>query len=91
MQIFYAHAVQRHMIQLHSSLVDFQGHGILFLGPSGIGKTTQAEFGINIEMLSSSTGILSLFRRRRKTSWDGEPRGMDPPRTVRIRTCLYTL
>ncbi|OUP66401.1 hypothetical protein B5F13_04240 [Drancourtella sp. An177] len=42
-QIFYAHAVQRHMIQLHSSLVDFQGHGILFLGPSGIGKTTQAE------------------------------------------------
>ena len=40
---FYAHAVQRHMIQLHSSLVDFQGHGILFLGPSGIGKTTQAE------------------------------------------------
>lgn len=43
MRMFYAHAVQRHMIQLHSSLVDFQGHGILFLGPSGIGKTTQAE------------------------------------------------
>lgn len=43
LQIFYAHAVQRRMIQLHSSLVDFQGHGILFLGPSGIGKTTQAE------------------------------------------------
>ena len=42
-QAFYAHAVQRRMIQLHSSLVDFQGHGILFLGPSGIGKTTQAE------------------------------------------------
>nr|WP_288722335.1 hypothetical protein [uncultured Sellimonas sp.] len=41
--IFYLYAVQRHMIQLHSSLVDFQGHGILFLGPSGIGKTTQAE------------------------------------------------
>lgn len=43
LQIFYTHAVQRRMIQLHSSLVDFQGHGILFLGPSGIGKTTQAE------------------------------------------------
>lgn len=31
------------MIQLHSSLIDYKGKGILFLGPSGIGKTTQAE------------------------------------------------
>lgn len=42
-QIFYTHAVQRHMIQFHSSLIDYQGHGLMFLGPSGIGKTTQAE------------------------------------------------
>lgn len=42
-QIFYTHAVQRHMIQLHSSLIDYYGHGLMFLGPSGIGKTTQAE------------------------------------------------
>ena len=42
-QVFYTHAVQRHMIQFHSSLVDFDGHGLMFLGPSGIGKTTQAE------------------------------------------------
>ena len=41
--IFYTHAVQRHMIQFHSSLIDYQGHGLMFLGPSGIGKTTQAE------------------------------------------------
>lgn len=39
----YTHAVQRHMIQFHSSLIDYQGHGLMFLGPSGIGKTTQAE------------------------------------------------
>lgn len=41
--LFYTHAVQRHMIQFHSSLIDYQGHGLMFLGPSGIGKTTQAE------------------------------------------------
>lgn len=42
-QVFYTHAVQRHMIQIHSSMIRYQNKGILFLGPSGIGKTTQAE------------------------------------------------
>lgn len=42
-QVFYTHAVQRHIIQLHSSLISHQNQGIMFLGPSGIGKTTQAE------------------------------------------------
>ena len=42
-QIFLTHAVQRHMIQLHASLIDYHGRGVIFLGPSGIGKTTQAE------------------------------------------------
>lgn len=42
-QIFYTHAVQRHMIQIHSSMIDYCGKGLLFLGPSGIGKTTMAE------------------------------------------------
>ena len=42
-QTFYTHAVQRQIIQFHSSLIDFQGRGLMFLGPSGIGKTTQAE------------------------------------------------
>lgn len=42
-QLYYTHAVQRHMIYLHSSLIDFKGRGLMFLGPSGIGKTTQAE------------------------------------------------
>lgn len=37
------HLSTRHGIQVHSSLVDYNGKGILFVGPSGIGKTTQAE------------------------------------------------
>ena len=43
LMLFYTHAVQRHILYLHSSLVDYQGNGLMFLGPSGIGKTTQAE------------------------------------------------
>lgn len=42
-QLFYTHAVQQHIIYFHSSLIDFYGQGIMFIGPSGIGKTTQAE------------------------------------------------
>ena len=42
-QIFYTHAVQRRMIQIHSSMINYQDKGLLFLGPSGIGKTTMAE------------------------------------------------
>lgn len=43
LQLFYTHAIRRQMLQLHCSIVDDHGRGILFLGPSGIGKTTQAE------------------------------------------------
>ncbi len=43
LQIFYAQILQKNIIQLHSSLISHQNHGIMFLGPSGIGKTTQAE------------------------------------------------
>ncbi len=41
--MFDAHAVQRRMLHLHCSTIADQGRGVLFLGPSGIGKTTQAE------------------------------------------------
>lgn len=43
LQIFYSLAVKKNIIQLHSSLISHQNQGIMFLGPSGIGKTTQAE------------------------------------------------
>lgn len=42
-QVFHTHAVRNHMIQVHSSLIEYKNNGIMFLGPSGIGKTTQAE------------------------------------------------
>lgn len=42
-QAFYTNAVRYNIIQLHSSLIEHKGRGLMFLGPSGIGKTTQAE------------------------------------------------
>lgn len=43
LQAFYTHAVKKNTIQLHAALIEYSGFGIVFLGPSGIGKTTQAE------------------------------------------------
>ena len=43
LQIYRFHATKNAIIQIHSSLISYQGHGLMFLGPSGIGKTTQAE------------------------------------------------
>ena len=35
--------IQHNRLMLHASFVKYKGHGILFSGPSGIGKSTQAE------------------------------------------------
>lgn len=42
-QAFYKHALEHQTIQVHCSIISFNKKGILFLGASGIGKTTQAE------------------------------------------------
>lgn len=42
-QLFCTYTVQHHIVYFHSSLIDYRGQGIMFLGPSGVGKTTQAE------------------------------------------------
>ncbi len=43
LHLFYTKIVNKKVIQLHSSLISHQNQGVMFLGPSGIGKTTQAE------------------------------------------------
>lgn len=39
----YSRMCFENILLCHSSFVDYHGHGILFTGPSGIGKTTQAK------------------------------------------------
>lgn len=42
-QIFNSYVLKTQIIQFHSSLIKTNRKGLMFLGPSGIGKTTQAE------------------------------------------------
>lgn len=41
--VFLSYSSLHRTILIHASLVEYNGVGILFIGPSGIGKTTQAE------------------------------------------------
>lgn len=77
MQIFYTHAVRRQMIQLHAATIDDGGRGVLFLGPSGIGKTTQAERWAEFRGASIINGDVGFVQRTEReyiawgTPWHG--------------------
>lgn len=43
LDMFCTHVTKKKGIIFHSSLIEHKGCGLMFLGPSGIGKTTQAE------------------------------------------------
>lgn len=49
---------------LHASVVDFEGQGIVFVGPSGIGKTTQAELWREVEGADILNGDKAFIRKR---------------------------
>lgn len=77
LHIFYTHAVQQHFIQVHSSLISYHGKGIMFLGPSGIGKTTQAELWHQYRNADIINGDLVFVEHRKDefigwgTPWHG--------------------
>ena len=41
--LIFTHLSTRHAIEMHASVIQIADTGVMFLGPSGIGKTTQAE------------------------------------------------
>ena len=51
---------------LHASVVDFQGQGILFAGPSGIGKSTQAQLWVQTTGAEVINGDRAILR------WQGD-------------------
>lgn len=79
-QIFYTHAAQRQMLQLHCATIEDRGRGILFLGPSGIGKTTQAERWAQYRGAAIINGDIGFVQRtpRGYTAWGTPWHGSSP-------------
>ena len=59
----YSYIMEHGALLVHSSLVDYKGDGIMFLGPSGIGKTTQAELWNKYENATILNGDMVFIRR----------------------------
>lgn len=55
--------IRNRVIHLHSSFILYQGQAILFTGPSGIGKTTQAELWQHYQGAEIINGDVSLIRK----------------------------
>ena len=56
--------VYHKVIMLHSSVVDWNGQGILFTAPSGTGKSTQAELWAKYEGARVLNGDRTLIRKK---------------------------
>lgn len=75
--LFYTHVIQKQMLQLHCSIIKNMEKGIAFLGPSGIGKTTQAECWANYKDAIIINGDIGFVQEKGKefvawgTPWHG--------------------
>ena len=67
-KLFFHLAFERQMVEsdaiiLHSSLIDVNGVGVLFSGPSGIGKSTQADLWYQFEGAKIINGDKVILRK----------------------------
>lgn len=78
--IFYANAIRQNIVQFHSSLVQWQNHGIMFIGPSGIGKTTQAELWQRYQNADIINGDLVFIQKKEEEflGWGSPWHGSSP-------------
>lgn len=84
-QMFYSHMVKRNTLMVHSSLIAYRGQGVLFSGPSGIGKTTQAELWQRYRNAEIVNGDIVFIRQ------DGEQfRGYGTPWKGSSPYCINT-
>lgn len=75
--VFYTHVVRQKTLWIHSATIERNGKGVLFLGPSGIGKTTQAELWKKYRGASIINGDVGFVQRTKEgylawgTPWHG--------------------
>lgn len=75
--VFYTHVVREQTLWIHSATIETNGKGVLFLGPSGIGKTTQAELWGKYRGASIINGDVGFVQRTKEgylawgTPWHG--------------------
>ena len=63
------HLLSKGVLHLHSSFVLYQDKALLFTGPSGIGKTTQAELWRDYQGALIVNGDAALLRRMEDGWW----------------------
>ena len=56
--------MQHQAFLLHASVIDWQGHGILFTAPSGVGKSTQANLWHQLEGAKILNGDRAVIRHQ---------------------------
>lgn len=56
--------IYRQSLFFHGALIDWSGAGILFIGPSGIGKSTQADLWSRKQNADIINGDVALVRRK---------------------------
>lgn len=85
--------ILREGLPLHASLVDYEGDGILFLGPSGMGKSTQAKLWQDTFGAEIVIGDRPVLRKKDNVwygfgmPWDGKDR-IYKQKSVPIRACI---
>ena len=78
--IFYANAIRKNIVQLHSSLIEYKNSGIMFVGPSGVGKTTQAELWEKYQNADIINGDLVFVQKKGEEflGWGSPCHGSSP-------------
>lgn len=79
-RLYYSKVISKKMLRLHCATINDRGRGILFLGPSGIGKTTQAERWMQYRGSTIINGDVGLVQHTENgyTAWGTPWHGSSP-------------
>lgn len=67
--VLLTHLSSRNALEVHASLINIHQTGIMFIGPSGIGKTTQAELWLRYYGAEIINGDRVFIKQEDETFW----------------------